>query len=934
MFEKSVTDLVRGIRANKHNEQAFIRTAINEIQTEIKQDLELKSNAIQKLMVLHLMGYDMSWAHFHIIEVMSSQKLVHKKIGYMADLSSNDISETVLALHALAQIVTPDLARDLHVDVIGMLNHSSVYIRKRALLVLYRIFLKYPEALKIAFPKLKDKLNDDDPITVICELAKKNPHSYLPLAPQLFALLTGGSNNWTLIKIIKLFSALTPFEPRLIKKLSTPLVNIIETTRAMSVVYECINTIITGGMIGEQNEGTADDDKLVAVCMNKLKIFLEQSDQNLKYLGLYAVGKLLQVRPKMVSEHRDAILKCMEDEDVSIRTRALELISGLVTPKSLFGIVKRLLVHLAESETNNLTAEEVNYRSLVAKTIIMSCSKDMYTNITNFEWYIHVLVDLSYFPGVEAGSLIRDQLIDVCVRAKEVRQYAVTTLTPLLSDKTLVTGKSNTQVLYAAAWICGEYAESSKELESILYVVIAPENVALDASIQVVYLFTFLKLFSKYANHANVETLQLLSDSLDIFIQSPELSVQERAITIKQIFADCKPQSDNPWNESQQLADLPWSINNIEKLFEGEFNPVSQKTLDKVAVPDGLNLDEWLLEPPLDLPPSRIQSTYIPESVPIADTTSIDRSAYILGSNKNIKADDPSDIPIVRLSAEEPLQIGDKPLQFQGRFSSVMSRPEVKAYELNKTTDDFEESPKKSKKKKSKKSNKEKQNSVLEIEQEVTLWQHQDICLKCTKWKYHSKESVQIEFKASLHEIATNSIIKYAISPSTELQEYNVFTLDCTLSKTEPLGGSWSGQLCLENMPLIPIQFDLPYLVNIPTTLPMTPEIFLNILQNPPSHGFGSTGHTNLLPPASIDFPEAVSLISKHLNFTTVEILPNAASIYGHAWYGVHIVGLIKERTNKHGKTIISVEIKSGYSSTVDLIIDELSQLITTWTSL
>ncbi|KAJ3321973.1 AP-3 complex subunit delta-1 [Boothiomyces sp. JEL0866] len=963
MFEKSVTDLIRGIRANKHNEQAFIRTAINEIQTEVKQDLELKANAIQKLMVLHLMGYDMSWSHFHIIEVMSSQKLAHKKIGYMAVNFDNigrdvlqseygysnadykpDKKKTVLALHALAQIVTPDLARDLHVDIIGnyavisgMLNHSSVYIRKRALLVLYRIFLKYPEALKIAFPKLKDKLNDDDPtvvstaVTVICELAKKNPHAYLPLAPQLFALLTGGailltlgSNNWTLIKIIKLFSALTPFEPRLIKKLATPLVNIIETTRAMSVVYECINTIITGGMISEQNIGTGEDEKLVSVCMNKLKVFLEQSDQNLKYLGLYAVGKLLQVRPQMVSEHRDAILKCMEDEDVSIRTRALELISGLVTPKSLFGIVKRLLVHLAESETNNLTLDEVNYRSFVAKTVILSCSKDMYANITNFEWYIHVLVDLSFFPGVEAGNLIRDQLIDVCVRVKE---------TPLLSDESLLSGKNNSQVLYAAAWICGEYADSSSDLEKILYIVIAPENVGLDASIQVVYLFTFLKLFSKYAKQISPETFQLFSDSLDIFIGSPELSVQERAITIKQILADCKPKSDNPWSESQEVGELPWAAGNIEMLFEGEFNPVSQKTVEKITAPDDLTFDEWLVEPPLDLPPARIPSTYIPEP-PTVEVANVDRSAYMLGSNKSLKADDTSNIPIVRLSIEEPLQVGDKPLQFQGRFSSVMSRPEVKHYELNKTTDgivETEESPKKAKKKKSKKGKKEKEDSCIEVELGVVLWQNQEICLRADKWTYNSKESLQIEFHASLHELSTDAGIDFAIAPSTEVKEKNLFTLACISTKKEPLTAHWIGQLYLENMPFIPVQFDLPYVVNLPTLFPMTPEKFLHILQNPPSNGFGSTGSTNLIPPVSIEFAEAVSLISKHLNFTTVEILPNAASIYGYTWYGVHIVGLVKERTNKHGKTIISVEIKSGNAATVDLVVDELSQLVTIW---
>jgi hypothetical protein len=46
-----------------------------------------------------------------------------------------------------------------------------------------------------------------------------------------------------LIKIIKLFGALTPLEPRLGKKLIEPLTNLIHSTSAMSLLYECINTV-------------------------------------------------------------------------------------------------------------------------------------------------------------------------------------------------------------------------------------------------------------------------------------------------------------------------------------------------------------------------------------------------------------------------------------------------------------------------------------------------------------------------------------------------------------------------------------------------------------------------------------------------------------------------------------------------------------------
>lgn len=73
--------------------------------------------------------------------------------------------ETGEALNCLANICTPDLARDLASDVVAMLNSARPYLKKKAILVLYKIFLKFPEALRPSFPRLKEKLEDADPCT-------------------------------------------------------------------------------------------------------------------------------------------------------------------------------------------------------------------------------------------------------------------------------------------------------------------------------------------------------------------------------------------------------------------------------------------------------------------------------------------------------------------------------------------------------------------------------------------------------------------------------------------------------------------------------------------------------------------------------------------------------------------------------------------------
>eukprot|EP00493_Phyllostaurus_siculus_P001088 UN01095 len=81
-----------------------------------------------------------------------------------------------------------------------------------------------------------------------------------------------------LIKLVKLMGNLIPCEPRLATKLREPLSNIISTTPAKSLLYECINTATCSGKPVAK--------PLLRLCLDKLKLFIEDRDQNLRYLGL------------------------------------------------------------------------------------------------------------------------------------------------------------------------------------------------------------------------------------------------------------------------------------------------------------------------------------------------------------------------------------------------------------------------------------------------------------------------------------------------------------------------------------------------------------------------------------------------------------------------------------------------------------------------
>ncbi|XP_060533617.1 AP-3 complex subunit delta [Cylas formicarius] len=624
MFEKNLTDLVRGIRNNKENESKYIAQCMEDIKQELRQDnLSVKSNAIAKLTYLQMLGYDISWAGFNIIEVMSSSKFTLKRIGYLAasqsfhcdsellmlttnmirkELNSQNQYEAGLALTSLSCFISTDLARDLSNDILTLLSSTKPYIRKKAVLMMYKVFLKYPEALRPAFPRLKEKLEDPDPgvqsaaVNVVCELARKNPKNYLSLAPVFFKLMTTSTNNWMLIKIIKLFGALTPLEPRLGKKLIAPLTNLIHSTSAMSLLYECVNTVIA--VLISISSGMPNHEASIQLSVQKMRILIEDSDQNLKYLGLLAMSKILKTHPKSVQAHKDLILQCLEDKDESIRLRALDLLYGMVSKKNLMEIVKKLMIHMDK-------AEGTTYRDELLSKIILICSQNNYQFITNFEWYITVLVELAQLEfGSKQGHVIASQLMDVCIRVQAIRAFAVSEMAQLLDVYTSTSQFTIMQeVLYAAAWLTGEFASELKSPKQTLRCMLKYKK--LPQHIEVVFLHNILKLFAHILAKEKtevdresddgplVELCDLVLEKMNESIKSAELEVQERASTTLVIVNIVKEELSK-----EELSSGKESIvSELLSFFSGELNPVAPKAQKKVPVPEGLDLDAWINEP-------------------------------------------------------------------------------------------------------------------------------------------------------------------------------------------------------------------------------------------------------------------------------------------------------------------------------------------------
>lgn len=173
MFEKTLSDVIKGIRASKRDSSKHISQCIAEIRTElVSSDMFVKANALEKLTFLQMMGYSMSFASFQATEVMSSPRFAHKRIGYHAASQSftqdteevilavnllkkelkgavaggsQDVYNAGLAINCLSNIVTEELARDLLPELTNLLTHPQPYLRKKAILVLFKTFVRYPD---------------------------------------------------------------------------------------------------------------------------------------------------------------------------------------------------------------------------------------------------------------------------------------------------------------------------------------------------------------------------------------------------------------------------------------------------------------------------------------------------------------------------------------------------------------------------------------------------------------------------------------------------------------------------------------------------------------------------------------------------------------------------------------------------------------------
>ena len=464
MFEKSVAAMVREIRESP--------TCVSRCLVEIKEELsslnpKVKTNAILKLGYLSMQGYDLSMAYFPIIEMMAQPQFPLKRPAmfvaalafrtsaaevallsaniFHKELASPNYLEVGMALSCLASIATGDIADATLPSVLQLTTFSKAYVRKKVALTIFKLLEKSPKNFHTAFPKLKELLSDPDQsvqtatVNALLELTRRNPKLTVPLIPAFFFLMKETKNNWTKIKLLKIFSILAQFEPRLYRKVGPVLLDLAASNKAKSVEIELVSFVVKRAPKIDFD----DEEKLLFVKIFEIlnNSLLNAADFNIKCIALNLVGEDLLAHPLASRESLwDKVFACIDSPDSTLRTSALRTVALLVdSPVS----ATRTIQHLLSLLVNN---EQVD---LIEAVLTIADNTQL---ITDVSWYLRVLILLGSTkcaPRDRVTAQFRSYAFRDGESAFKISLAALTGKVPL-----------SWSILSACSWAVGEFADS------------------------------------------------------------------------------------------------------------------------------------------------------------------------------------------------------------------------------------------------------------------------------------------------------------------------------------------------------------------------------------------------------------------------------------------------------------------------------------------
>ncbi|KAF2717040.1 Adaptor protein complex AP-1 gamma subunit [Polychaeton citri CBS 116435] len=579
----SLKQFIRNVRASKTiaDERAVVQKESAAIRASFREEShnsDLRRNNVAKLLYLFTLGERTHFGQIECLKLLASPRFADKRLGYLGtmllldenqevltlvtnslknDLNHNNQYIVGLALCTLGNIASIEMSRDLFPEVETILTSSNPYIRRKAALCAMRICRKVPDLQMNFVDKAKLLLNDRNHgvllsgltlVVSLCEYEEEEGEGedgsviemFKSLVPSLVKVLkglsqsgyapehdvTGITDPFLQVKILRLLRVLGRGDARISEQVNDILAQVATNTDSSknvgnAILYEAVLTILD----------IEADSGLRVLGVNILGKFLTNKDNNIRYVALNTLIKVVAIEPQAVQRHRNTVLDCLRDPDISIRRRALDLSFTLINEGNVRSLIRELLAFL----------EVADNEFKPAMTTQIGIAADRFA--PNKRWHVDTMLRVLKL----AGNYVREQILSSFVRliatTSELQTYCAQKLYSALREDISQEGLN-----LAGAWVIGEYGDQllrggSYEEEELVKEVRENEIVDLFTAIlnssysgQVVteYIVTSaMKLTTRLQDPAQVDRLRriLLQRQTDL-----DVEVQQRAVEYGNLF--------------------------------------------------------------------------------------------------------------------------------------------------------------------------------------------------------------------------------------------------------------------------------------------------------------------------------------------------------------------------------------------------------------
>ncbi|KWU44614.1 AP-1 complex subunit gamma-1 [Rhodotorula sp. JG-1b] len=474
--------LIKSIRATKTiadervlitKESAAIRSAFKE------EDAHARHNNVAKLLYIHMLGYPAHFGQIECLKLVASPKFTDKRLGYLGimllldenqevltlvtnslknDMNHSSASIVSLALCTFANIASEEMARDLVTEIERCLGSGNAYIRKKAALAALRSLYKVPDLVDHFEGRAMSLLGDRNHgvlltgITLVTEMVRLvGPDPFRSAVPLLVRHLkslvttnyspehdvSGITDPFLQVKILRLLRLLGTGDADASETMNDILAQVATNTESAknvgnSILYETVLTILD----------IEADSGLRVMAINILGKFLGNRDNNIRYVALNTLLKVVAIDTNAVQRHRAIILDCLRDGDISIRRRALELSYALVNEQNVRVLTRELLAFLEVAD---------NEFKLGITTQVCSAAERF---APNRRWHIDTVLRVLKLAGNYVKEEVLSSFIRLVTHTPDLQSYTVYKLyTALKADV------SQEGLTLAGVWMIGEYGD-------------------------------------------------------------------------------------------------------------------------------------------------------------------------------------------------------------------------------------------------------------------------------------------------------------------------------------------------------------------------------------------------------------------------------------------------------------------------------------------